>query len=208
MNVIDDLEQVTQELHGGTATHVDSVPIHEQFEGKTVWKGVVEVFDLDNHPKAHRAYDCWQGRRIASAQFFASTSPHALTSWRNMKSGTPLSPQEVSDFIAKFSTSSANTLVVFFDKSTAIGFTTVGRLKLFDGGIFSVQDEGDVGITESPSFNASISGLVRFPCEFADPRSFKDDPKASAFFSTEVRFDFGIVFALPNGILSIAQLEE
>jgi hypothetical protein len=32
------------------------VPVHEQFQGKTVWKGDVEVFDLLEHPKAKRAY--------------------------------------------------------------------------------------------------------------------------------------------------------
>lgn len=125
-----------------------------------------------------------------------------------MKSGTPLSPQEINDFIAKFNASPTNILVVFFDKPTGIGFTTVGKLKMVGGGFFSVQDEGDVGITESPSFNASIPSLVRFPCEFADPRDFKDNPRGAAFFTDEVRFDFGLVFVLPNGILSIMQLEE
>ena len=28
----------------------------EAFAGKTVWEGVVEVFDLRNHPKAKRVY--------------------------------------------------------------------------------------------------------------------------------------------------------
>jgi hypothetical protein len=148
-----------------------------------------------------------QGKCIKSAHIFAFISPHDLTSWRNMRSGTPLSPQEINDFIAKFSTSPANILVVFFDKSTAIGFSTVGKLKMVGGGFFSVQDEGDVGMTESPSFNASIPSLLRFPCEFTDPRIFGDDPRARAFFSEEVRFDFGLVFVLPNGILSIVQLE-
>ena len=36
--------------------HVASVPVHEAFQGKTVWKGAVEVFDLIGHPKAKRAY--------------------------------------------------------------------------------------------------------------------------------------------------------
>ena len=26
------------------------------FQGKTVWEGIVEVFELHNHPKAARAY--------------------------------------------------------------------------------------------------------------------------------------------------------
>lgn len=30
--------------------------VHERFNGKTVWQGEVEVFDLHGHPKAKRAY--------------------------------------------------------------------------------------------------------------------------------------------------------
>jgi hypothetical protein len=43
-------------LHGAEATHVQSVPVKEQHQGKTVWDGVVEVFDLIGHPKTHRVY--------------------------------------------------------------------------------------------------------------------------------------------------------
>jgi hypothetical protein len=32
------------------------VPVRETFEGKTVWEGVVHVFDLAGHPSATRAY--------------------------------------------------------------------------------------------------------------------------------------------------------
>ena len=35
---------------------VDALPVKELFEGKTVWEGVVHVFDLEGHPKATRAY--------------------------------------------------------------------------------------------------------------------------------------------------------
>jgi hypothetical protein len=57
--------------HGGTATLVQSVPVHEQHGGETVWQGTVHVFDLAGHPKANRAY-AWSyelpdGRR----RFFA-----------------------------------------------------------------------------------------------------------------------------------------
>ena len=34
----------------------ESVPVHEIFRGKTIWRGEVEVFDLMGHPKAKRAY--------------------------------------------------------------------------------------------------------------------------------------------------------
>lgn len=32
------------------------MPVHERFRGQTVWQGVVEVFDLADHPKAKRCY--------------------------------------------------------------------------------------------------------------------------------------------------------
>jgi hypothetical protein len=50
---------VIYKLHGAKATHVESVPVKEVFQGKTVWDGVVEVFDLKDHPKTHRAYAWW-----------------------------------------------------------------------------------------------------------------------------------------------------
>ena len=53
---INDLKAVIAKLHGCGSTHVESVPVHEVFQGKTAWQGVVEVFDLVGHPKAKRAY--------------------------------------------------------------------------------------------------------------------------------------------------------
>jgi hypothetical protein len=38
------------------ADHLESVPVTEIFQGKTVWHGVVEVFRLTGHPKTDRAY--------------------------------------------------------------------------------------------------------------------------------------------------------
>jgi hypothetical protein len=59
MNEIEELRDVIYKLHGAKATHVESVPVKEVFQGKTVWDGVVEVFDLKDHPKTHRAYAWW-----------------------------------------------------------------------------------------------------------------------------------------------------
>lgn len=50
------LKHAIESQHGGTATFVESVPVKETFEGKTVWEGVVSVFALVGHPKASRAY--------------------------------------------------------------------------------------------------------------------------------------------------------
>lgn len=43
-------------LNGVDSRHVESVPIKETFQGKTVWEGIVEVFELLDHPKATRLY--------------------------------------------------------------------------------------------------------------------------------------------------------
>ena len=41
------------------AIHVESVPVVETFRGKTVWEGIVEVFDIRGHPNVRRGYG-WQ----------------------------------------------------------------------------------------------------------------------------------------------------
>ena len=56
MNYIDELKQVIQRLHGVEAKHIESVPIIEIFQGRKVWDGIVEVFELIGHPKANRVY--------------------------------------------------------------------------------------------------------------------------------------------------------
>jgi hypothetical protein len=52
----DQLKEVVEAQHGGQATLMQSVPVRESFGGKTVWEGVVHVFDLADNPKATRAY--------------------------------------------------------------------------------------------------------------------------------------------------------
>lgn len=56
MTYIEELHDVIRHLHGVESSHVESVPIKEVFQGKTVWEGIVEVFDLIGHAKAPRAY--------------------------------------------------------------------------------------------------------------------------------------------------------
>jgi hypothetical protein len=56
MTYLEELREVIRRLHGADAAHVESVPVKETFRGKTVWEGVVEVFDLHDHPTASRVY--------------------------------------------------------------------------------------------------------------------------------------------------------
>jgi hypothetical protein len=55
------LQVAVSQLHGCGAVYRETVPVHEVFQGQTVWQGEVEVFDLTGHPKAKRAYG-WSHR--------------------------------------------------------------------------------------------------------------------------------------------------
>jgi len=56
MAYIEELRDTIHRLHGGEATHRESVPVKEEFNGETVWDGIVEVFHLAGHPKTDTVY--------------------------------------------------------------------------------------------------------------------------------------------------------
>ncbi len=56
MDYIDELRGVIRKVHHVESKHVESVPVKETFQGKTVWEGIVEVFELRGHPKAPKLY--------------------------------------------------------------------------------------------------------------------------------------------------------
>jgi hypothetical protein len=53
---IEELQKAVERMHYCTATWLESVPVLETFQGKTVWDGVVHVFALSGHPSAVRCY--------------------------------------------------------------------------------------------------------------------------------------------------------
>ena len=53
---IAELQDIIRRIHGVESKHVESVPVKETFQGKTVWDGIVEVFELHGHPKAPKVY--------------------------------------------------------------------------------------------------------------------------------------------------------
>jgi hypothetical protein len=53
---LSELKRAIESQHGGRASYVQSVPVHEEHNGQAVWDGTVAVFDLADHPKATRAY--------------------------------------------------------------------------------------------------------------------------------------------------------
>ncbi len=62
-----ELKRAVEAQHGGTATLVERVPVTETYGIKTVWNGVVHVFDLKGHPRAKRAY-AWSSPIEGSAK--------------------------------------------------------------------------------------------------------------------------------------------
>ena len=56
MTYLEELRDVIRRLHGADARHVESVPVKETFQGKTVWEGIVEVFALAGHATATKVY--------------------------------------------------------------------------------------------------------------------------------------------------------
>ena len=49
------LIQAIKRLYGCKATHIETVPVVEEFQGKVIWQGEVEVFNV-RHPRTKRAY--------------------------------------------------------------------------------------------------------------------------------------------------------
>jgi len=56
VNYIEELQHAIRELYDSDATHVETVPVKEVFQGETIWDGEVEVFDLADHDQTDRVY--------------------------------------------------------------------------------------------------------------------------------------------------------
>ena len=56
MTHVERLRQAIRDLHGLDSEYLESVSVHEAFQGKTVWQGTVDVFRVRGHPEAERAY--------------------------------------------------------------------------------------------------------------------------------------------------------
>lgn len=56
MSHIDDLKVAIRRLHGVDAKHLQSVPVKETFQGKTIWDGIVEVFEIRGDSRTNRIY--------------------------------------------------------------------------------------------------------------------------------------------------------
>ncbi len=56
MTYLEELESVIVKLHGCEAAPVGTVAVEEIHQGKMVWQGEVEVFELTGHPRARLCY--------------------------------------------------------------------------------------------------------------------------------------------------------
>ena len=50
------LQAAIEQRHQCSAVHRETVHVHETVEGRTVWEGEVEVFELAGHAEAERCY--------------------------------------------------------------------------------------------------------------------------------------------------------
>lgn len=50
------LERAVTAMHGCPCSHEGTFFVHEMMDGQTVWQGAVELFALEGHPKATRAF--------------------------------------------------------------------------------------------------------------------------------------------------------
>lgn len=66
------LQQEVESQHGGKATFVQAVPVHETRNGQTIWDGTVSVFDLRGSSSgAFRAYAWFYELSDGKRRFFS-----------------------------------------------------------------------------------------------------------------------------------------
>lgn len=56
MDDSEELRKAVERLHGCTAQFIEAIGVTETFQGKTVWKGIVHVFEIAGNPAATRCY--------------------------------------------------------------------------------------------------------------------------------------------------------
>lgn len=57
-SALSELTRAVEYQHGGRATFVQSVPVKEEYQGQTVWEGIVTVLDLADSPGGAGACLC------------------------------------------------------------------------------------------------------------------------------------------------------
>ncbi len=67
---LEELRDAIRRLHGLESEYVESVPVVEEFEGRTMWEGDVSVFKVSGHPQTDTAY-AWKDQQGDKKRFVA-----------------------------------------------------------------------------------------------------------------------------------------
>jgi hypothetical protein len=52
----EDLKKAVERLHNCKASHIEDIKVIEKFGEKTVWNGIVSVFEIKGHSHASKCY--------------------------------------------------------------------------------------------------------------------------------------------------------
>lgn len=78
MNHIEVLKELIEKEYSTTAKHVETVAVHETFEGETIWDGEVEVFEVPEFPNADHVF-AWEFDEDGAQQVTVAQIPPATT---------------------------------------------------------------------------------------------------------------------------------
>ena len=71
LNYLALLRAAIRQTHNCEAVHCQTVPVHETIDGKTIWQGEVEVFDLDGHAEAKKCF-AWSHHEKGKGERFVT----------------------------------------------------------------------------------------------------------------------------------------
>ena len=75
----DALQEAIKNMHGVASTWIESAPVHETFNGETVWNGEVQVYELTGHLEARRCYAWSHTTKGTRRRFYAMLGVGAVT---------------------------------------------------------------------------------------------------------------------------------
>ena len=52
----EDLKNAVERLHSCKASHIEDITVIEKFGEKTVWSGIISVFEIKGHPKTTKCH--------------------------------------------------------------------------------------------------------------------------------------------------------
>jgi len=75
---LDKIKIAVEKTAGGAVSHIESVPVAESFRGQVIWKGIVEVFKVNN-PPPDKAYG-WIVAAQGTPDYVAVLGTHPINS--------------------------------------------------------------------------------------------------------------------------------